>query len=939
MKGRKPFKRPIYSDFNTAIFDYKLITPQDNSITQDDILANSGISREQYNILKELVLEMNETTMRKNDTSYLYKLIKILLSSSDEQMMTIREETAILARANNISILQQLMSDATTTISYPNEIAADLETINIISQYIANLSQNIYNFAKERFTTTPENIDSILKYPTSILLFEICTKILSIGINPIAIILSSAGDYLNNDQLRIATQDIADEDWDGILTNLQSGHFTGISPRAFEIMIYIMRGNKERLADSLPQEQKEGNLAQYISGILETAVKFDRHQIIKYLLEEYFEVINSYHPNLVYSTFSAVIRGNLAVCLEFIKPSIWENYSEHEQAKIVKFIILRSGSQTTKILLNELYADRSLTLGLYQELLEHVKEDDYAKVNRAISPFIAKKIADAWFHYEYDYQVGTIHSLINLSRAEEENAILKYLHGDGLLSFAIYRDVLDQSDTPERKAKVEKLFAPYIEVLTQERDDTITGEGYSLDEYAAAFKSLNLETKRIFIQDETKKTQHIIDDTSLKEEEKISAIKIIVDKIDLLLSKKAIDSSETTPLRSKVADFFASTLSNEIALVSKKIEPKPKKKVTKSISITKQKDSEAEKPTDKVSQYNSGAPEYPDEDSQGEWLVAGSKEKATQATKSKVKPVIKAEVKTLKKINTDDFPPLPTTTIKSKAQEIQIEHQEAPQQNTATVILPKQMNEEEIPVLNFMAEATASDRKESVTETKTTSLPEYLAPPVVAYGGSVYYSVPSVQVACNAFYLDQFGNQINFYMDPLGNCLDQFGNQFAMPVYYTYMTGYYGGGNYTGGGSGGAVKSSSTKKHSAKNYGKKKHIDTLAEETQKDPDGLITISIKNKDEVIISLTTLTKDKIISIEAKQYQESIEAIKKRMEDYKPHVKLDHLHQFEQKLQNYTYVSISQDNNILPKSPFFDTSIKFAGAEHVNAEEIYM
>ncbi len=231
-----------------------------------------------------------------------------------------------------------------------------------------------------------------------------------------------------------------------------------------------------------------------------------------------------------------------------------------------------------------------------------------------------------------------------------------------------------------------------------------------------------------------------------------------------------------------------------------------------------------------------------------------------------------------------------------------------------------------------MAEEIASDKKESVTETKKSSPPEYSSYPPIEYGGTVYYSVPSVQVACNAFYLDEFGNQINFYMDPLGNCVDQFGNHFAMP-------NYYGGGNYTGGGSGGAIKSSSTIKHSGKNHGKNKHLDNSEEEIQKDPDGVITVVTKNKNEVIISLTTLPKDKIISIEAKQYQESMEELKERMENYKAHVKLDNPYQFEYTSQNYTYVSISQDDNMLPKLPFFETSVKFAGAEHVNAEGIYM
>lgn len=197
---------------------------------------------------------------------------------------------------------------------------------------------------------------------------------------------------------------------------------------------------------------------------------------------------------------------------------------------------------------------------------------------------------------------------------------------------------------------------------------------------------------------------------------------------------------------------------------------------------------------------------------------------------------------------------------------------------------------------------------------------------------------PVVPLACNAYCVDPInGNIVYFHMDPEGNCIDQGGNHFTVPVYYPISPSNHNQyGNVTntpyGGGPGGGGSGSKFPKKKSPYKGKGgNHHKASVEEENKQGDF---------KEIKISLTSSLPVKVvIADERREYKESLKEVHKQLEDIKPHVQLDDSHHFDMKPQNISYVSIYKDEDVMPKLPFSDFPTMFIGVEKFNIDPILM
>ncbi len=201
---------------------------------------------------------------------------------------------------------------------------------------------------------------------------------------------------------------------------------------------------------------------------------------------------------------------------------------------------------------------------------------------------------------------------------------------------------------------------------------------------------------------------------------------------------------------------------------------------------------------------------------------------------------------------------------------------------------------------------------------------------------------PVVPVVCNAcMFNPDDGSVKHFYMDPNGVCIDQWGNQFTMPVYPPYNpNGFYGSANETStsaynhggddGRGGGAVAKSPPKKNKKGYKGVKKHKVSTEEDS----------SQGELQEISISLSSLPEVKVVDAEKEEYEDAIKEVQKRLDDNKPHVQLGDFYHFDMKLQNASYyVPISQDEYMMPKLPFSESPVMFFGEEKLNIDQIFI
>lgn len=261
-------------------------------------------------------------------------------------------------------------------------------------------------------------------------------------------------------------------------------------------------------------------------------------------------------PGQSYDVFSALIRGDVDTCLKFLSPEIWKHYIYEDQVEIIKFIILRSGSTTRDILLKEIFSNKDLGLkkfAVYIDLLKNIQSDEeYALLKEAISPFIVDHIVAGWnlepigTNYEI-MQMGTIHSLIESARNNEEDIILKALYKKKILTFDLYRAVLEQSETQELKEKVKTLFSYYmlglyLEQHSEGRNTHLAGKDQ--EKFISAFGTISKDEREKFIQNMSSDIKGMINDKSLKAPKKDKLLQAKRQKLEWIIKNNLVYSVE-----------------------------------------------------------------------------------------------------------------------------------------------------------------------------------------------------------------------------------------------------------------------------------------------------------------------------------------------------------------------------------------------------------
>lgn len=1104
-----PFLRMNRGLFDTSSFQYRIITPSDETITGEELLERIGFSKEKYVQLMQLIVGVNKnlidraSQLSKSEELKYSKFIDSLLSA--EKM----EEIVIKSSENNISIFQQMLNDCGFLEEGNNiDLNQEIEIINYLIGYVPSVVLELADGAIDDGLSASIGRSDNYKYYSSIILGALLKNIIELKIiSPIAIALSKASDYLSPAELDKMVKDVSSEEWEQVRVNVREDI---ILPKLLAVLINVIRGDQGAVNHSLMEtihslrENIEG-LKAYITTDVEAvftmAVKFNSSEVIGFILSNCLSIIEKnlvsgeaktifYYDMKKYMVilFSALIRGDRDTCLKFLHPTVWKDYTDYEKLEIVKFIILRSGSTTRDILLKEIFTNKDLGLkkfALYIDLLKNVQSDEeYTQLKKAVSLFIAEHIANGWSREPVDttsevMQVGSIHTLIELAQEDQEDIILKALHKKKILTFDLYKKVLEQSETRELKEKVKTLFSYYMNFLylkahnNEGRNQHLNSEESA--KFISAFKTLVSDERIKFIQDISNDIERVINNKKWSNFKKTKALQAnrktlewitkneLVDsvekkKVDVIMNsiiqfnidsllidegkdnlgkpnkKNKGETEERSDQLSSVLDDVKES-SPPVALEEDKPDPKRKRKKnkkkpeiedksqSKSASTIELSPEEVEdgwqiysknSKKDKAEAIIAISSDNPDGPSGGSGAIKSSKEigkgSPNAKSKPKSKPSPSKSVETKYK-NDDKKTELPAESVivdsnsykakllsapKSDSKKVEesrtdkskdnlvvsldkeeypelgqsktpsvventlvVEEDSKHQDNEVSSSLVSMDNPQEL-VANPKAEdgvTSTSDTEVSQNEVASvsvsTSSSEYDASQGVnsaqyrSYQGphGTHFELvnqqsqfPVVQIRCNRYFIDHYGNRIDFYMDPQGICIDQMGNQFTLEAFHdvsedyrnlggNITTGNYGGG-HGGGGSGSSGSRTPKKKHGYKG-GNKRKAAVEGEDSQGD--------FKEVD--ISILSSLSKVKAIYIESEEYQDALQEVQNRLAGDKADIHLDDIHHFNIKSQNVSYVSISQDEDMMPKLPFSESPEMFIGVDKLNIDPIIM
>lgn len=548
--------------FDTTEFNYMMVLPEDGSISREGLLSNIfNTPGQSYDVLMEYIGICNivissEAKEQANLEHIRYsRLVEALLDLTDRRVESLRARSI----ENNVSIFHQLFEGDSSQSDNGGDLGQDIKNLDSLDWYVSQILSA---------STTYNQFSSFV-------LGELYRRMVTLGVSPIALALSEAGNYLSPAELHAITKDISQEEWASAWLNISEDD---IAPGLFEVLVNIIRGEQEEsklllknIADSLGGDKSvlEKFINTHVESMLPMAIKFSRSEVVEFILRNCLHLVKGSNysekvervfaydiKKLMKSVFSALIRGDVDTCLKFLSPEIWKHYIYEDQVEIIKFIILRSGSTTRDILLKEIFSNKDLGLkkfAVYIDLLKNIQSDEeYALLKETISPFIVDHIVAGWnlepigTNYEI-MQMGTIHSLIESARDNEEDIILKALYKKKILTFDLYRAVLEQSETQELKEKVKTLFSYYmlglyLEQHSEGRNTHLAGKDQ--EKFISAFGTISKDEREKFIQNMSSDIKGMINDKFLKAPKKDKLLQAKRQKLEWIIKNELVDSAD-----------------------------------------------------------------------------------------------------------------------------------------------------------------------------------------------------------------------------------------------------------------------------------------------------------------------------------------------------------------------------------------------------------
>lgn len=539
---KQSFKHNIYLSLG--------ITPEDGTLSEEELLEHIGINQETYRAIIAAITEELETYANNSDLgpsqeekNYL-DLITSLINIDKKKIFQEKEKVESEAKKNNLSILEQLLKEYQFTdivLNYNDKFTNQISKMNmIVNHIIGHLSLLIKTTIEFNYHTN--YCEEILRLLAKKVIYNLSLY----GVDPRAIALSHAHHYLPSPMLDEVTNQITQEEWEEILEDPSIDNFIKIN------VYLITKQNPEEVTKYLQETtntlEEEHNFLKEIYIIFNTAITWNNGYITQYIIDRFFKITNSAGKIL----FEVFIRGNYKICLKFIQAEAWNLYTASLKVEIIKTIILRSGEITSAKLLKDLKYNKLLTPELLRDVIGTVPSEEelqLTKIQKALLPIMAEDAASLWDSYED--KIGLLKLIIAPHQDNQESIILKHLHNEALLNYGHYKAVQQELRNMGLKSKAKKLFSKYIKLLKAENNKALYGElyipgeneenyatGYTEEEFITSFKASSKKEQSGFLKRFAKKIQRIIQNTKLNFEEKSKVIEIKMKKIEHLLSHR-----------------------------------------------------------------------------------------------------------------------------------------------------------------------------------------------------------------------------------------------------------------------------------------------------------------------------------------------------------------------------------------------------------------
>ncbi|MEK6734745.1 MAG: hypothetical protein AABY27_06565 [Pseudomonadota bacterium] len=338
------------------IGSYTNVTPEDESLTTDNIIAQSFNEREYKNVIQNVI-----KTYSNNIIIILYQYIKAQKNFSKFKKEILKE-----ANEKNQEVIKVLIDKALQANSQ-----IDAVDIRFYDSIIGLL-----------------NTGAVGQFNAFMFLSEFLEIIIEVGIDPLLILLNPILPHLVNiETISKLTQTSNIEFLDTYLII----HNTPYD----QVLVSLI---KHEYSNVLGIIDTVGITSDDMVQILNYAIIFNNREAVAKIINKIIEhisvtnrnneVIDMFYQDFIYSTQTALMRGNPAICKEFLRIGIWSNLRMEEQAKLLRLMIIRSGSNTRKILLKELYENGLLSAELFVNTLNTIKHNEFNEDNKEIEKFI-----------------------------------------------------------------------------------------------------------------------------------------------------------------------------------------------------------------------------------------------------------------------------------------------------------------------------------------------------------------------------------------------------------------------------------------------------------------------------------------------------------------------------------------------------------------------
>ncbi|MCT4635930.1 MAG: hypothetical protein N4A31_06820 [Rickettsiales bacterium] len=558
VRQRLGMQRPL---FEAEPFQYRIITPSDGTIEREKLLERIGFSKEAHTKLMQLIIDINQIIINKSDQLAKIALDKVRYSRFIDNLLSEDKIIEIMKKAkdNKTSLLQQLLADSGFQNEEGSSLKEEIKIINyLIDNYIPLVLLQTANITIEGGLSASIGRTDNYEYYAPIILSALLKNIIALEIiNPIALALSKASDYLSPAELRELTGDISEGEWQGVKSNISED----IIPfEQLDLLLNVIRGEKLHVITfmlmkirslSVNRSALEKYINTCVESVLIMAVKFNRAEIVEFivnnglsiikkdLLTDLAETVFCYDmEKFVSILFSALIRGDHDTCLKFLNSVSWDRYTEHEKVEIVRFIILRSGHETREALLREIFTNKNIVVAgihLYKNLLKKSKGDEYTELKAVIAPFIAEYIVGYWNSKVTTVKgatinevlEGTMYSIIEVAEEDQEDIILTKLYEKGLLSIDLFESILNKCVGQEFKEKAKKLFSKYTKIYTLSPQEILNKSDVIKKDFIFSFGKLSDEEKEKFLQEVFQGIKEKLDDNNVDQK-----------KLDFLLGER-----------------------------------------------------------------------------------------------------------------------------------------------------------------------------------------------------------------------------------------------------------------------------------------------------------------------------------------------------------------------------------------------------------------